>query len=108
PGTSGRGSVAHRGAAAEATPEHLAGQPGLPADSVRLPAASHRAAGVHGAALHVRRRGRGVLAVAAPVDEVDLLRVPGTPAHLLGLAGRPGLDRRLPAAAAQPATDWPA
>ena len=33
----------------------------------------------------------------------DLLRVPGPPARLLGLAARPGLDRGLPPAPAQPA-----
>ena len=49
--------------------------------------------GVHGRALHRGRPGGGVLAAAAAVDALGLLRVPGPPAGLLGLAGRAGLDR---------------
>jgi len=49
-----------------------------------------------------------VLAAAAAVDALDLVRVPGPPARLLGLAARPGLDRPLPAAPQEPAADRPA
>ena len=61
-----------------------------------------------GGALHGRRPGGGVLAAAAAVHAVDLLGVPGAPAVVLGLAARAGLDRRVPAAPAQPAADRPA
>src|SRR5262249_45993290 len=63
---------------------------------------------VHGGPLRGRRPGRGVLAAAAAVDALGLLRVPRAPAGLLRLAGRAGLDRRLPPAPAQPAADRPA
>src|ERR1022692_3048736 len=49
-----------------------------------------------------------MLAAAAAVDAVDLLRVPGAPADLLVVAARPGRDGRLPQAPAQPAADRPA
>src|SRR4030088_2143717 len=84
------------------------GQPGVPADSGELRAASHRPSRVHGRALHGGRSGRGMLAAAAAVDAVDLLRVPGPPAGLLRVAARAGLDRRIPQAPAQPAAHRPA
>ena len=107
PGAPGPGAVAGRGAAAPAAAADLGGQPGLPVHPGRLRAAPRRAPRVHGGALHGRRPGRGVLAAAAAVDALDLLGVPGPPAVLLRLAARPGLDRRVPAAPAQPAADRP-
>ena len=71
----------------------------------RLRPAPRGASRVHGGALHRGRPGRGVLAAAAAVDALGLLRVPGPPAGLLGVAAGPGLDRRVPAAPPQPAAD---
>src|SRR5262249_56516103 len=67
-----------------------------------------RPPGVRGGPLPGGRRGGGVLAAAAAVDALVLLRVPGAPAGLPRLAGRAGLDGRLPPAPAQPAADRPA
>ncbi len=108
PGQSGPGGVAHRGAAATAAPGNLGQQPGVPVHPGGLRTAPRVLSRVHGGALHGRRPGGGVLAAAAAVDAVDLLRVPRAPAGLLFLAERPGLDRCLPQAPAQPAADRPA
>jgi hypothetical protein len=97
--------VAGGGAAAAPAPSDLGRQPGLPAHRGGLRPAPHRAPGVHGGALHRGRPGRGVLAAAAAVDALDLVRVPGPPARLLGLAARPGLDRPLSTAPQEPAAD---
>ena len=102
------GDVAHPGARAAPAAGDLGGQPGVPADPGGLRAAPRRASRVHGRALHGGRPGGGVLAAAAAVDAVGLLRVPGPPADLLALAARAGLDRRLPQAPAQPAAHRPA
>ena len=93
PGAPGLGDVADAGAAAAAAARDVGGQPAVRADAGRLRPASHREPGLHGRALHLRRHGGGVLAVAAPVDAVGRLREPRAPADLLGVAGRAGLDR---------------
>ena len=53
---------------------------------------ARREPGLHRPALHDRRRGRGVLAAAAPVAALGVLRDAGAPADLLAVAGRAGLD----------------
>ena len=60
---------------------------------------------VHGPALHDRRRGRGVLAAAAPVAAVGVLRDAGAPPDLLAVAGAAGLDQAVSAAPQEPAAD---
>ena len=57
--------------------------------------------------LHDRRRGGGVLAVAAPVAAFGVLRDAGAPAHLLAVARQAGLDEAVSAAPQEPSTDRP-
>ena len=61
---------------------------GLPAHPGGLRPAPRGASRVHGGALHRGRPGGGVLAAAAAVDAFGLLRVPGAPAGVLGVAAR--------------------
>ena len=63
--------------------------------------------GLHGPALHDRRRGGGVLAAAAAVAAFGVLRDAGAHAHLLAVAGQAGLDEAVSAAPQEPSADRP-
>ena len=62
---------------------------------------------LHRAALHDRRRGGGVLAAAAPVAALGVLRDARAPADVLAVAGAAGLDQAVSAAPQEPSADRP-
>src|SRR6476619_6160296 len=87
--------MARRVPAATAPTRNLVGQPGFPGARRPIHPSAQREPRLHRPALHDRRRGRRVLAVAAAVAALGFLRDAGTPADVLALAGRAGLDQTL-------------
>ena len=92
PAPPGAGTVAGRVPAAAPAARNLVGEPGFPAAGRAVRQGPRRGPGIHGSALHDRRRGRGVLAAAASVAALGVLRDAGPPAHLRAVAGAAGLD----------------
>ena len=86
--TPGSGTVAGGVPAAPAAPGNLAGQPGFRPARRAVQEGARREPRLHRPALHDRRRGGGVLAAAAPVAALGVLRDPGARAHLFAVAGR--------------------
>ncbi len=73
-------------------------EPGFPAARRPVQQGARGEPGLHRPALHDRRRGRGVLAAAAPVAAFGVLRDAGAHPHLLTVAGTAGLDQVVSAA----------
>ena len=83
PAPSGPGAVAGRVPAAPPAARNLVGEPGFPAARCPVHQGARGEPGLHGPALHDRRRGGGVLAAAAPVTALGVLRDAGAPADVL-------------------------
>ena len=81
PSASGPGAVVGRVSAAAPAARNLVGEPGFPAARRAVHQGAQREPGLHRAALHDRRRRRGVLAAAAPVAALGVLRDAGAHAR---------------------------